>query len=237
MPECYRSNIDRAHDHKGPPFYRCRSCGKIMCYNCIGRNLSSGGKLCVECAASTDPSSDISRRHQAHRRANLNNILKNRSFPSLIDLLGKILYAISNATAFAFTKAASILLVFLSNISSPFRNRSHDWQASRPGFDLSFTNFKDKARFTLWLVGIVVLITIGAFLYAEIRGVSLYMVLITIIASCICWGMTSVYLQSFFDAPLGRPVSQILAYVISFFIALLFGIWLLHQSWLVKIIG
>jgi hypothetical protein len=47
----------------------------------------------------------------------------------------------------------------------------------------------------------------------------------------------SVYLQYLFDGALGRPVSQILAYIVALFIALMFGLWLLDQQWLDSLFG
>jgi len=233
MPtKCYRLVTDRSHNHRGPTFYKCLGCKQIICHECIGRNLPAGGVLCVECAVPID----VQPVDRSTFNPPLNTRIKRYQEP-LAANTGKVIYIAVNATSSLFTQVANLLLIVLGGLGAPFRHRQSVQRTYYTGIDVSFTNYADKVRFTLLLIVIVVVASIAILGVGEAAGLSHFRVLLTLTATGVCWGITTVYLQYFFDGALGRPVSQILAYIIAFFIALMFGLWLLNQRWLDSFFG
>jgi len=233
MATCYRQAEDHAHAHLGPPFYRCRWCKRVICYDCIGLNVASGDVLCVACAQSRQPR--VYRTTiPVHPTSDLSGTLR----PNSAGPFRKIMQVLVYGTASVFTGVANALLRILRVLGAPFRANGR-WPQEQPslGFDVSFTSFRDKAWFTALLVVTVVVVACAAVVYADINGIARYRVLLTVAASCTFWGITSIYLQYLFDRPLGRPTSRILAYVVAFFVTMIFGSWLIDQHWLDNLLG
>jgi hypothetical protein len=204
MPTCYRESKDRTHGHIGTPFNRCAKCGHIICYECTSRHLASGQVMCVECAS---------------------------PFPIrlLHGLRTSLIYAAVGVT-WLFSALASLIYKFARFVTKPFQpdgNRPR-YEDPRYKFEINWVDYRDKVRFAFILICVAVAIAAFGFLYSEVGGIPRTRVLFAFSATCVFWGILATYLLYFFEPSLPRLVSQIVAYSTSFFLAVLFGIWLIN---------
>ena len=227
MAKCYRKSIDHSHRHIGPPFSRCRDCDRIICHECIGRNLTSGHVLCVECTVSAQ------NRQGASSTFTSRVVLPPKPInPLPMLLLKEMTIVVVNSTTWLFSSTANILLKILEGASAPFRTRDPEIRHRKFSVDVSFATFQDKTRFTGIFIAVLIFVAVSAIFYADLNQISRSRMLLAIAATGVFWGIVSVYLQYFFTPVLQQPMSNYLAYAIAFFVALVFGSWLIEQHWL-----
>lgn len=235
MATCYRANIEPERSHLGPPFYRCAKCQQVVCYDCIGENLTSGAVLCIACASigtrvgSTLQSEPVDSTYmQPVRMTRLPTSVYRRPFwPILVQ-----------GVAWCFTGIANVLLQVSAIATAPFREvRQPPTNSRRLGLDLTVTSYTDKVQFAWAFVAVVLVCVLAGIIYSDLNSIPLSRFFLATAATLTFWGIMAVYLQYFFDRALGRPMSQIIAYLIAFFLALILGGWLIQLKWLDRLLG
>lgn len=235
MATCYRATIEPERSHLGPPFYRCAECHRVICHNCIGENLSSGAVLCRACANATAGVDTMPRYTSTHatritpaRTTQKTALAHSRPvWPVLV-----------RGIASTFTGIANALLRVSAVMTAPFRSaRQAPLESRRLGFDVSFTSFGDKVNFFWALAAVILVGLLGGMIYADVNDIPLSRLFLAAAATFTFWGIVAVYLQYAFDRALGRPMSQIIGYLVAFFLALILGGWLIRWEWLDKLLG
>jgi hypothetical protein len=225
MPACYRKGKDTTHSHIGPSFNRCAACGRTICYECISRHLPSGHVICVECV-------------RPFLTRQLYRIREQPWAEYYRRLKTSLIYAALGVT-WLFSTIASLIYRFASFVTKPFRSDDYHqrYRGTQHVFDINWIDYRDKIRFAFIFIGVALVAAAIGFLYSEVRGIPRARVLVAFSGTCVFWGILAIYLQYFFEPALPRPVSQIVAYSASFFLAILFGSWLINLEMLDKILA
>lgn len=223
MPTCYREHMKPGHRHIGP-FNRCSKCGRTICCDCSGKHLESGQVICIECSRSS-----VARLY--YRIIEMpwaeNYRLSKRA---LGDFLG-IIFMLFNTLVHSIGK-------FFYIITEPLRRDSHGMgRAGSLHFGVDVADYRDKVRFALVFIVVLIATAIIGLLYSAIKGIPHTRILFAMAATCTFWGVAAIYLQHLFEPGLQRPVSQMLAYATAFFIALLFGSWLMSLEIIDRMLG
>src|SRR3972149_5027665 len=220
MSECYRKYKDTTHLHVGPTFSRCSKCKRIICDDCISKHLSANQVVCVECAQTL-----ISRQY---------NRIREQPWKERRERSITLIRVTTSGIIWFFGGLTSSIYRFFRYMTKPFRPDSYQYQSSRGKYEVDFlwTDYKDKVRFAFISIGGALAIAILALVYAGVREIPLPRALVAFSGTIIFWGILAIYLQYFFDPALPRPISQIVAYSSSFFLAILFGVWLINREFI-----
>ncbi len=228
MSQCYLKDSIHAHPHLGP-FERCIVCGKSICSECIGRHLSTGAVWCLRCAAVSDGA---------------DRVLKLTSQPSKIIHVAPV-WRVARPSAkyriaIAFRDLRDFVARVLNGLAAPFR--SNGWQPRQSRFDanlnLSFSTLQDKMQFGYTLVAVILIVVLGAIIYADLNAIPFQRVILVIALTCASWAVVAIYVRSLFDkSALGSTASQIVSYIIASFLAFLMASWFINWTWLDRLLG
>ena len=214
MAECYRKNKELNHSHF-PPLTPCSKCREYICHECIGTHLESGQVVCIECS-----------RPFASRQ--YNRIREGLSAENY-ERLKTVFRSLAAVIFWVFGTLASSIYRFTYFLTRPLRQGSSNMhrRENRYSIHLDVASFGEKARFAMFFAGVVVVVAALGLFYAAIAGTPSARVLLALAGACTFWGILAMYLQYVFEPGLPHPVSQIVAYTVAFFIAILFGRWLI----------
>lgn len=221
---CYRTSRDLSHAHLGP-YDRCQVCDGIVCPDCIGRHQTSGGVICVECSGLVRASRASTAQGPARRHT--------------VSYMGRAWGVLQTGGRHLWGGVRGTLSWLARTWRQPFEDEVEDsGRAQRGLIDIFIWNIHDDTIFqaVLGVFALLAACVVAGLVYATIQDIPPTRVIVAVVAAATLWALVAGQLRFRFRRSLGKTSSQVFAFLLALFLAFAFGLWLLHQTFIDRLL-
>ena len=215
---CYRALKDRSRPHPDP-YRECELCGRTICLDCIGGYGPNGTVICVECAA---PEAYGERGSQGR---------------GLRSLTGPALGSVGAGARGVLGGIWGGMRWVGRELAKPFKTQPGP--RGQFGGDVRIWWISTDLVFQGIVALLVVLaaIVVMTLIYGLVNDIPLLRVIVAIFGAGSFWVFVAIQLLYRLQGPLGTLAARVIAFLLALLLAGLFGAWLIHQTWLDRLLG
>ena len=219
---CYRSASDPNHPHLGP-FQRCQTCHRTICPDCIGSHTASGGVICVGCS------------QRAHSSAG--HAVPGLPWRQFVSWTGLALASLLAGVLLLLRALGKALAWLLHLLARPFQSEVEEQYTPGSGLHIFFWNISGETVVMAvgYLFVALALIIVLALGYGKLNDIPLARVIVAIAGAATFWAIVASQLLYWFRKPLGALSAKVFAFILAFFLAVVFGFCLINLSFLDKL--